>query len=437
MAHRGSWSLSIFGVALLAFSIAFSAQAAVLWDDGAHEIGTNGYLRAGGGVSGGETQLCFKAPNAGAKYRLGNECETYIRPGLYYQHRLREGQGAPYVRAEVMPEFNQAYSDTMEYKAMAQAYVEVGNLAGTPAKVWGGRRYYKRRDVHINDYFYMNLKGDGVGVRDLPLGFGDLALTYLQMRDTPLNDGIAWPDQVTTRNYEIGLYNVRANPGGRLMFDLRRAEIQGASFTGSGGPITIHGARGWAVTGEHRQADFLGGKNTLALQYGLGAGRNAWTAPAESGADLGKLTSADRAVDLEAARTWRLVEQHLYDGSRWAMQSAFIWEKREHARFDGADRSWISLGTRPMWYLDDHWRLVGEAGYDRVINHSAANSGHLWKFTAALEWAPLLGFLSRPAVRAYVTQASWSDSLRGQVGAPLFSVDTRGWNAGLQVETWW
>ena len=413
------------------------SHAALLWSDGTADIGSTGYLRAGVGESAGHTQSCFQAPGAGAKYRLGNECEVYGRASLYYRHRLHEGNSAPYLHAEAQPEFNGPYGDAIEYKTLAQAYVEIGNLGGTQAKAWVGRRYYKRRDVHINDYFYMNLKGDGFGVRDIPIGPGDLAYTFLRQANTPTGLGLAWPDEVATHNHEFGLHNVAANPGGTLMFDVRLSEIQGETFSTDGGMTNLHPARGWAATAQHGQRGVLGGSNIVALQYGRGAARNAWTSPAENAAALGRLTSAERASGLEAAHTWRLVEQHLHDGDRWAMQSAFIWERRDSLQFDGADQTWISLGARPMYYLDDHWRLLGEAGYDKVSNRATGTDGHLWKITAAIEWAPRRGFLSRPALRAYVTRAAWSESFRGQVGGSEFADATSGWNAGLQLEAWW
>ncbi len=234
-----------------------------------------------------------------------------------------------------MPEFNWIYGDAAEYKTMAQAFVEAGNLGGTTAKAWAGRRYHKRRDVNINDYFYMSLKG---------------------------------------------------------------------------------------------------GANTIALQYGKGAARSPWNTAVEGGSALGRLTSAAAADALEAAKTWRLVDYHLYEGERWAMQSAFIRERRQHATFDGTG---LSLGARPMLFLGGHWRLVGEAGHDRVSNHAAHARGAVWKFTAAMEWAPRRVFLSRPALRVYLTRAGWSEEFRGRAGAPIFNDDTRGWNAGVQVETSW
>lgn len=436
---RPIWRPASIATCLLTTSLCATplSQAAVLWSDGIADIGSTGYLRAGVGDSSNRTQSCFQAPGAGAKYRLGNECEIYGRASLYYRHRLEEGNAAPYLLAEVQPEFNGAYGDAIEYKTLAQAYAEFGNLLGTPAKAWIGRRYYKRRDIHINDYFYMNLKGDGFGVRDIPLPVGEFAYTFLQQHNTPTGLGLAWPDEVATRNHEFGLHNIKANPGGTLMFDLRHSEIRGESFATGAGPVTLHPVQGWAVTAQHSQLGVFGGTNIAALQYGRGAARNAWASPAESAASLGRLTTTERAAGLEAADTWRLVEQHLYDGEQWSIQSALIWEKRESLRFDGAGQTWLSLGARPMYYLGEHWRLLGEAGFDQVRSRATGTSGHLWKFTAAVEWAPQRGFMARPALRAYVTRAEWSEAFRGHVGGSEFAGDTKGWNAGVQVEAWW
>lgn len=419
-------------------TLANQAPATPLWNDGLNEIGSTGYLRAGGGVSAGQTQVCFKAPGAGAKYRLGNECEVYGRASVYYRHRWQEGGDAPYLHAEVQPEFNAPYGTDIAYQTLAQAYVEAGNLAESPLKLWAGRRYYKRRDIHLNDYFYMNLKGDGFGVRDIPLGFGDLVYTYLQMYDTPANVGLSWPEhKVAMRNHEIGLYNLRSNPGGVVMLDWRHAAVDGGSFAGSGGPLEVQSAGGWAFSAQHRQQGWMGGTNTVALQYGRGAARSAWTTPVESAAALARLTSPASAAALEAAETWRLVDFHLYEGQKWAMQSAFIWEKRHSARFDGSDLTWLSAGARPMWFIGGAWRLVGEAGYDRIVNHAAATRGGLWKVTAAIEWADAPGYFSRPALRAYLTRAGWSEAFRGQIGGTVFGNDSRGWSTGIQMESWW
>ena len=47
------------------------------------------------------------------------------------------------------------------------------------------------------------------------------------------------------------------------------------------------------------------------------------------------------------------------------------------------------------------------------------------------------GFFSRPALRAFVTYANWSDGLRGFVGGTPYANKTSGLTYGVQVETWW
>ena len=45
--------------------------------------------------------------------------------------------------------------------------------------------------------------------------------------------------------------------------------------------------------------------------------------------------------------------------------------------------------------------------------------------------------LSRPSLRAYVTWAGWSDGFVGLVAPTLYGTQTRGFAAGVQLETWW
>lgn len=52
-----------------------------------------GYLRSGYGIDGkGGPQEAFLAPNAEAKFRLGNEAETYVETGFSYA--MRDDQDA-------------------------------------------------------------------------------------------------------------------------------------------------------------------------------------------------------------------------------------------------------------------------------------------------------------------------------------------------------
>ena len=392
-----------------------------------YELGSHGYWRIGGGKSDGNTQVCFKAPGAGAKYRLGNECETYGKTSIFYRHQP-EKEGA-YLLTEVMPEFKGAYSENVKFIRNVQAYGEIGNIASTPIDVWIGRRYNQRRDIHINDFFYMNLWGEGLGVRDIPLGAARLAVTYTEDRQVPT--GVTGAGGVVQRNLDFSLYEVQTNPGGKIMADLRHARILSEHF----GATQIHGVEGWALSLQHRQEGVLGGTNTTAIQYGRGAGRAAWSSNAESASSIGMLTTAARADGLEDAKTWRLLDFHVFDSERWAMMTSGLIERKNSQGFDGTGQTWASLGARPIFFLNERWRLVGELGYDRV--NGRLSHGWLLKQTLAIEWAPKRSFLSRPAFRGYLTHANWSDSYRGQVGTPAFAQDTQGWSTGVQMEAWW
>ena len=68
----------------------------------------HGYLRAGYGMNGeGGKMEAFKAPGAFAKYRLGNEAETYGEMALT-NNWLRQDDplSAPYVRTTVMMSYS-------------------------------------------------------------------------------------------------------------------------------------------------------------------------------------------------------------------------------------------------------------------------------------------------------------------------------------------
>ena len=99
----------------------------------------HGYLRSGYGMNGeGGKMEAFKAPGAFAKYRLGNEAETYGEMALT-NNWLREDDplSAPYIRTTVMMSYNTGENFTFDSLnnqkqgndiALRQAFVEGGNI---------------------------------------------------------------------------------------------------------------------------------------------------------------------------------------------------------------------------------------------------------------------------------------------------------------------
>ena len=47
------------------------------------EMGSVGYARIQTSFTEGKENVCFKLPGASTKYRLGNECESWIELGVY------------------------------------------------------------------------------------------------------------------------------------------------------------------------------------------------------------------------------------------------------------------------------------------------------------------------------------------------------------------
>src|SRR4030095_17031746 len=76
----------------------------------------HGYLRSGLGLNGeGGKMEAFKAPGAGAKYRLGNEADTYGESGLTHNSlRADDPLKAPYVRTTVMLSYSSAENFSYE-----------------------------------------------------------------------------------------------------------------------------------------------------------------------------------------------------------------------------------------------------------------------------------------------------------------------------------
>ena len=399
------------------------------------EFGTHGYLRSGHGISTGGVQQCFKAPGAGAKYRLGNECENYFDIGGYAIYHFDNDKDGTYLKTEGKFRFVGPYDQQIRWLDTSKLYLELGNFSKLtgPARIWIGRDYYDRQDIHINDFFLLNLKGDGAGIKDLPVGPGKMAYAYMRSRQYPQITGVAINNKLNQSMHEMRWYGLPVNKGGELLIYGMYSRIHGLVSAG----IQLYSVSGWGVGAVHTQEKLFGGKNKFSLQFGKGSSRSAGSPLFESSASIGRLTTAADAQNLKRSSTIRLTEQHVVDGDSWAWMSALIYERKLHSAFDGVDQTWISLGVRPMYFINENWRLVGELGHDRIENHAVTTHGGLTKVTLAVELAQAKGFWKRPVLRFFGTYATWSSSFMGQVGGLPYANQTQGWNAGIQVESWW
>jgi len=148
----------------------------------------HGYFRSGYGLSGtGGQQVAFEAPGAGAKFRLGNEAETYAE--LIFVNNWTNpthDSAQPWIKTEVMVEANtnnaENYSNpnTDQFR-FREAFVQIGNVFQSQpnAKFWTGERYYRRQHIEIDDFYPLDTSGYGGGVEDVNVGFGKAAVSLL------------------------------------------------------------------------------------------------------------------------------------------------------------------------------------------------------------------------------------------------------------------
>lgn len=378
-----------------------------------------GYLRSGVGNSlNGGKQSCFKLPGAEAKYRLGNECEQYAE--LELRQDVYSFDDGSVLSVDGMASLYNQYNRQLTFQGdngtarLPQLYAQWSNLPSlNGGSLWAGRRYYKRNDIHISDFYYWNQSATGAGIEDVLIG--GLKYSYALSR----KDNLYQENYVTRHDFNVAGFNT--NPGGQLEFGLSYLDK----------PERTDAHSGWAITAQHVQSEFLGGKNKFAVQYGEG-----------SGTGLGY--TGDFRLD-NSSKRYRIVE--FFDWQitpRFGGQVEAVYQK--DFRPDGGNQEWLSLGVRPTYAISEQFKLVTEMGHDQV--KAADGTRKLSKFTFAPTWSPKgPGFWARPEVRLYYTYASWNAAAQRaanefDAGSALsdsgaFGSARHGSNAGVQVEYWW
>ena len=378
-----------------------------------------GYLRSGVGNSlNGGKQSCFKLPGAEAKYRLGNECEQYAE--LELRQDVYSFDDGSVLSVDGMASLYNQYDRQLTFQGdngsarLPQLYAQWSNLPSlNGGSLWAGRRYYKRNDIHISDFYYWNQSATGAGIEDVLIG--GLKYSYALSRKNNLYQ----ENYVTRHDFNVAGFNT--NPGGQLELGLSYLDK----------PERTDAHSGWAITAQHVQSEFLGGKNKFAVQYGEG-----------SGTGLGY--TGDFRLD-NSSKRYRIVEFFDWQVTpRFGGQVEAVYQK--DFRPDGGNQEWLSLGVRPTYAISEQFKLVTELGHDQV--KAADGTRKLSKFTFAPTWSPKgPGFWTRPEVRLYYTYASWNAAAQRaanefDAGSALsdsgaFGSARHGSNAGLQVEYWW
>jgi len=405
-------------------------------------ISFHGYFRAGAGLSGkGTDQATFKAPGAGAKYRLGNEAETYAEWSLGYKQQ--ESPSDAWFRAETMISFvsnqDRIEDPANDQFAVRQAYIEAGNLdfVHEDVKFWAGKRYYMREDIHINDYFFLDMTGNGAGVTDIPVlgDFGKLAAAFFvgSNSDTLTDEGS--PAKVTG---DFRLYDV-AVPLGKATFWVSPTQVtESGTFTDSSAVTHVYEETdGLSLGIIHKTDDLFGlpGSNKLALLWGEDAGATFST-------NIFQQETGVTDYGLKGDETTILTDSGWANfNDNWSLMYALVYKLTDNGGVSGnSDVSWTSFGLRPIYNFTKNLALAVEGGVDYVDNEVDGYNGALYKITIAPEIRPNAEFFGRPVLRLFATYSTWSKDFNGVAAGGVnttYRNNTEGASFGVQVETWW
>ena len=418
-------------------------------------IELGGYFRAGYARSGkGGPMEAFKAPGAASKYRLGNEAENYgelilsknfYLPGIF---SLDAGERAgsplhgPIARVQLRLSFFNPYSAFASSDAtsvgLPEAWASVGNVLpfAPSTKFWAGNRFYRRHDIHVLDFFYWNMSGGGGGIEDIPLGPGRRAFAWIGWGSTSGLSYVPEPDPENAAGFTKSTYDLRAYDL-PLLFGQVEVGLSFANATSGVDELGRQGPKSQGFGGSlvHTVPHFISddGVQKLGIQFGTGPART-FTAGFETETlPEGTFIRPDDDGD------WRLrvTESFTANVGKYFSVGPVVVFQQSHAESSNADQTWVSGGVRPIFHFTRQVNLAIEGGIDWVKDEALASDGFLGKITLAPQISIDDRWNSRPVIRAFVTQAFWSDDFVGRVGGADYATSKRGLSAGMQMEAWW
>lgn len=418
--HRFAFRPTALAVAALTLFAAGAAHA---------QFSTDGYMRAGTGAGvKNNPAACYGLDGAGLKYRLGNECDTYLEINLKNTMKI----GGLQVSGNIMPTYSSQAQDGTGSGSLGQAFVEGSGFDFAPqVNFWVGKRYYGRSDVHITDTKYTQLDGTGGGSDNIDVGIGKLGVAYFR-RDP----GFAGWGTASRVNVEFSTNNV--NPGGwlRVLTGFVNSE---ETLDKDGNELNARS--GASLTVQHHQHNLfgLGGGNSLWLQFARGASSlnggfgNAFTGSGNDWIDSDP-TAAGAAwlEEHRAVRSYRVADAFNWQMGNFGGQVVGHYQNDDNNQFNTKS---ASLGGRVAYSFTTNLKLLGELGVS-VKKPGDAQSQRLTKFTIAPALSTGRGFFDRPELRLYYTRANWNQAA-ADAGNGLPTDRTSANRYGVQAEVWW
>lgn len=397
-----------------------------------NSFGTDGYVRVQTAFDDEKANVCFKGVGAGTKYRLGNECETWLEIAVFQDIVLDSGVK---IHNQVRPIFTAPNNEKVDFLRFDEAYSEVSNLFDNSVSFWIGRRYYKRYDSFISDYFFFNMSGEGAGVNNLDLG--EVKLSYSFMYDRLNPDSVAGEERVFFQSHDLRFD--KSTDRGEITLFLNYMLLDKKSFNST---QKVDSADGYALGIIYKDKEItnelfnMKGENITGLFYGSGVARGGGTySPYLQETLIDEMLNTGNNTD--DSKTFRFINYNGFENDSIGIMSNLVYEYKDDRKFTNVEQNWYSFGIRPYLFLSRNFRITGEVGYDLVDDKVQDKTYTLSKYTAALEAALEKGLWQRPVVRVYYTRANWNDNSKGQVGTDYYADKTSGDTFGVQLEYWW
>jgi maltoporin len=398
-----------------------------------------GYARAGVGLNlRGGKQVCFGLAGADTKWRLGNECDYVIEP--QFTGRIVQLENQSSWGVVVMPGLYRTFEDPngddatffanlpAEFRQLYFFGENVPQLLN--GRVWGGRRYYDRLQLGINDQFLENEDGDGAGLENMDVGVGKLSIAFLM---NPNSEASQIPDPATPGS-SISTANLAPFKVTARLTDIKTvadgalqiwAGWYGATTSDLQADPAVDVARPddfFRVGVYHTLGNILGGSNFIGAKGEYSKNHTLWRVVVQEQMVFGN-TAVDVIAEYRSARN----------------------RADEDAEFVKTD--WASAGARLDTQISGPFRFLVEAGWDRVLIDG--DDPQLIKATGVFAVSAGDGAGSRPTFRLFYTHGVWNDANRGspfgvyshwQSGRRLTQVygdKNDGGSFGIQAEAWW
>ena len=305
------------------------------------------------------------------------------------------------------------------------------------AKIWAGNRFYRRHDIHINDFYFWDMSGGGAGIEDVPLGQGKFALAWIgDGAESAIYSQLGNSDPLNVAGFSKTNFDFRYYDwdflGGLGEAGLTYATADsGADANGK----QAEDSDGVAFSLVRTDQEFLDENSIhkLSLQIGSGPAKTFTSGFDTFSGATGTFIRSDPNESWRFRATDQMVVKPC---DEFSIGSSMIYQYTDygdHAPYD----QWVSGGVRPIWHITDTFSLAFEVGTDWISETRNGNGGTLGKLTLAPQVSLGDQFFSRPVLRAFLTYATWSDGLQGEIGGPDYAGKNSGFSWGVQMESWW